>query len=84
MPRPTLEQYYNYLKEAPRTHGWGALLVYDRKKANLLLMQEHILRADRKAWIEPVSGEAQTENGKFSRLSNFTFGPPVLSFENSV
>ncbi|MBA6116603.1 MULTISPECIES: hypothetical protein [Pseudomonas] len=83
MPRPTLEQYYNYLKEAPRTHGWGALLVYDRKKANLLLMQEHILRADRKAWIEPVSGEAQTENGKFSRLSNFTFGPPVLSFENS-
>lgn len=32
MPRPTLEQYYNYLKEAPRTHGWGALLVYDRKK----------------------------------------------------
>ncbi|MFJ4053995.1 hypothetical protein ACIPZC_11085 [Pseudomonas sp. NPDC089743] len=83
MARPTLVQYYNYLKEAPRTYGWGAFLVYDRQKANLLLMQEHILRADTEAWIEPVSGEAQTESGKFSRLSNFTFGAPVLSFENS-
>ncbi|MFF5865762.1 hypothetical protein [Pseudomonas sp. NPDC012596] len=83
MARPTLEQYYKYLAAAPRTFGWGALLVYDRKKANLLLMQEHILRADKKAWIEPVSGETETENGKVTRLSNFTFGAPVLSFENA-
>ena len=58
-------------------------MVYDRKKANLLLMQEHILRADTKAWIEPVSGKTETENGKYYRLSNFTFGAPVLSFENA-
>ncbi|MCE5979901.1 hypothetical protein [Pseudomonas sp. JR33AA] len=83
MGRLTLEQYYNYMKGAPRARGWGALLVYDRQKANLLLMQEHIQRADTKAWIEPVSGEKETENGKFSKLSNFTFGAPVLSFENS-
>ena len=83
MARPTLEQYYKYLEGAPRTFGWGALLVYDRKKANLLLMQEHILRADTKAWIEPVSGKTETENGKDYRLSNVTFGAPVLSFENA-
>ncbi|MFJ4066548.1 hypothetical protein ACIPW4_14800 [Pseudomonas sp. NPDC089996] len=83
MARPTLEQYLTYMKGAPRTRGWGALLVYDRQKANLLLMQEHIQRAAEKAWIEPVSGEKETESGKLSRLSNFTFGAPVLSFENS-
>jgi len=83
MARPTLEQYYKYLEGAPRTFGWGALLVYDRKKANLLLMQEHIERAGRKAWIKPLTADMATESGKFSQLSNFTFGPPVLSFENS-
>ena len=82
MARPTLEQYYNYMKQKPRTREWGALLVYDRQKANLLLMQEHILRADTKAWIERVSGD-KVEDGTVFRLSNFTFGAPVLSFENS-
>ncbi|WP_336331934.1 hypothetical protein [Pseudomonas putida] len=83
MARPTLDEFYRYMGGAPRTRGWGALLVYDRQKANLLLMQEHILRADTKAWIEPVSGEKETENGKYSKLTNFAFGAPVLSFENS-
>jgi len=67
----------------PRTKGWGALLVYDREKANRLLMQEHILREEEGTWIEPVSGEKETENGNFTRLSNFTFGAPVLSFKNA-
>ncbi|GLO10051.1 hypothetical protein PPUJ20005_40200 [Pseudomonas putida] len=82
MARQTLEQYYNYMKQKPQTCEWGALLVYDRQKANLLLMQEHILRADTKAWIERVSGD-KVEDGTVFRLSNFTFGAPVLSFENS-
>ncbi|MFJ4053993.1 hypothetical protein ACIPZC_11075 [Pseudomonas sp. NPDC089743] len=83
MARPTLQQYYNYLKEKPRTYGWGAFLVYDRKKANLLLMQEHIQRADTEDWIEPISGEKEVESGTLYGLSNFRFGAPVLSFENS-
>ncbi|HDS1802876.1 TPA: hypothetical protein QEM76_005603 [Pseudomonas putida] len=82
MARPTLEQYYNFMKRKPQTRGWGAFLVYDRQKANLLLIQEHILRAGTKAWIEPVSGD-KVEGGTVFRLSNFTFGAPVLSFENS-
>ncbi|WP_306578874.1 hypothetical protein [Pseudomonas sp.] len=82
MARPTLEQLYKYMGDEPRTFGYGALLVYDRLKTNLLLMQEHILRADAKAWIEPVSGE-HSENGVTTKLSNIGFGPAVLSFENS-
>jgi len=66
----------------PRTHGFGAVLVYDREKTNLLLMQEYIARAETTAWIEPVSGE-HSENGVTTRLSNLGFGPAVLSFENS-
>ncbi|WPX87289.1 hypothetical protein [Pseudomonas asiatica] len=83
MARPTLSDYLTYMGKAPRTKGWGALLVYDRAKTNMLLMQEHILRGQQGAWIEPVSGEKVTENGKISRLSNFSFGAPVLSFENA-
>ena len=83
MARPSLKKYLIYMGEKPRTRGWGALLVYDRKKANRLLMQEHILREEKGTWIEPVSGEKETEIGKLSRLYNFAFGAPVLSFENA-
>lgn len=83
MTRPTFSELYTYMAEAPRTRGWGAFLIYDRQKANLLLMQEHILRSDSGAWIEPISDELETETGKYSRLENFAFGTPVLSFENS-
>lgn len=83
MTRPTFSELYTYMAEAPRTRGWGAFLIYDRQKANLLLMQEHILRSDSGAWIEPISAELETETGKYSRLENFAFGTPVLSFENS-
>ena len=83
MARPTLRNYLTYMGKEPRTKGWGALLVYDREKANRLLMQEHILREEKGTWIEPVSGEKETENGKLSRLHNFAFGAPVLSFENA-
>ena len=83
MARPTLRDYLTYMGKEPRTTGWGALLVYDREKANRLLMQEHILREEKGTWIEPVSGDKETENGKLSRLYNFAFGAPVLSFENA-
>lgn len=83
MARPTFSELYTYMAAAPRTRGWGAFLIYDRQKANLLLMQEHILRSGSGAWIEPLSGDLETETGKYSRLEDFTFGTPVLSFENS-
>ena len=83
MARPSFNEYLTYLRKQPRARGWGALLVYDREKSNRLLMQEHILRAEQEAWLEPVSGEKETENGKFTRLAQITFGAPVLSFENA-
>lgn len=83
MARLTIKQYEDYMKAAPRTWGYGAFLVYDRQKANLLLMQEHILRAEKEAWIEPVSGEETSNNGKIFRMTDIAFGAPVLSFENS-
>lgn len=83
MAKPTLDQYLTYMKAQPRTYGWGALLVYDRFKTNMLLAQEHVERFSENAWIEPVSVRKETETGSWTDVSDLTTGSPILSFVNS-
>ncbi|HKS11420.1 MAG TPA: hypothetical protein VJS90_00125 [Pseudomonas sp.] len=83
MAKPTLSEYLTYMKAQPRTYGWGALLVYDRFKTNMLLAQEHVERFAESAWIKPVSARKETETGSWTDVSNLTTGTPVLSFVNS-
>jgi hypothetical protein len=83
MAKPTLSEYLTYMKAQPRTYGWGALLVYDRLKTNMLLAQEHVERYTGSAWIKPVSARKETETGSWTDVSNLATGSPLLSFVNS-
>ncbi|MFJ3073234.1 hypothetical protein, partial [Pseudomonas sp. NPDC087029] len=40
----SLEEYLRRMGEKPWTFGWDALVVFDRYKTNVLLMQEYIDR----------------------------------------
>ncbi|MCO7514907.1 Ig-like domain-containing protein [Pseudomonas guariconensis] len=83
MARPTLSQYLNYLEQEPRTKGWGALLVYDRQRANRLLAQEFIARFDDSHWLKPINGTKETDSGIWTQMSDFKLGQPRLSFETA-
>ncbi|POA82860.1 hypothetical protein C1882_20660 [Pseudomonas sp. FW305-E2] len=83
MPRPTLAQYLQYLGEKPQTKNWGAILVYDRFKTNMLLTQEHIERFDGSHWLRPINLRHLSETGSYIDLSELTFSKPSLTFVNS-
>lgn len=83
MARPTFENYLKYLHAEPRTLGWGALLIYDRFRANRLLAQEHIQRFDDSAWLPPVNFRASTESGSWTEVRDLVMDKPRLSFANS-
>lgn len=83
MAKLTFANYLTYLKREPRTKGWGALLVYDRFKTNMLLAQEHIERFDNSRWLKPISVRVETEGGSWTDVSELTMDKPSLSFVNS-
>lgn len=83
MPRPTLAQYLKFLGEKPQTKDWGAILVYDRFKTNMLLTQEHIERFDGSHWLKPINLRDLTETGSYIDLAELTFSKPSLTFVNS-
>lgn len=83
MARPTLSQYLNYLEKEPRTKGWGALLVYDRQRANRLLAQEFIERFEGAHWLKPINGTKDTDSGIWTQMTDFKLGQPRLSFETA-
>ncbi|WP_156326669.1 hypothetical protein [Pseudomonas sp. NBRC 111127] len=83
MAKPTMEQYLTYMKSAPRTLGWGALLVYDRFRTNRLLAQEHIERFNNETWLPPISVRTETEAGSWTDVGGLIFDKPRLSFANS-
>ncbi len=84
MPRPTFSKYLSYLGAAPASQGWGALLVYDRFRANRLLAQEHIQRLDNSGWLPRINFKKDTENNSWTQCSDLVLDKPRLSFVNST
>ena len=75
------EQLMAWLKEKPQTYGWGAILAYDRQKANKMLKQEHISRFNSESILLPVSLEV-IGSGETKKLYGYEFDSPIISFEN--
>ncbi|WP_019408952.1 hypothetical protein [Pseudomonas psychrophila] len=75
------EQLMAWLKEKPQTYGWGAILAYDRQKANKMLKQEHISRFNSESILLPVSLEV-IGGGETKKLYGYEFDSPIISFEN--
>ena len=82
VPRSTLEKFKSYMRQAPRTFNWGALLVYDRFKTNILLAQEHIDNLSSGIWIPKINFVKEI-NGVTTRVRDLQLDRPVLSFVNS-
>jgi len=63
--------------------GWGALLIYDRAKTNVLLTQEYIERFNNSQYFPPYSATEETDQNAWSEMQDFILDRPRLSFTNS-
>ncbi|MGY2261839.1 hypothetical protein, partial [Pseudomonas sp. SDO55104_S430] len=50
------EEYIEWLRIKPRTNDWGALVAYEQKKCNELLLQNYVERFDDNSYMDPFNG----------------------------
>ena len=62
------------------THGWDAIVVYQRGQANNLLKQQHIKRFVTGNMSEPVNGDIESSTATRLLTHNLTLSAPHLSF----
>lgn len=82
----TLSELLAYMKGRSRTHGWDAIVAYDRSIANAQLMQQTIERlAAEDEQIPPISGELDLQNASGTRihLYGIQLNTLHLSFESA-
>lgn len=83
MKRETLDEFFESMKTA-KTYGWDALVVYDRGRANQLLLQEYIDRFDEGRYFPPLNFVTDTTPGvRWEITYDYLLDKPRLSFENS-
>ncbi|QHG63927.1 hypothetical protein [Pseudomonas putida] len=82
MPRMTMQEYRTYLEIGARTLGWGALLIYDRFKANRLLAQEYVEGLTNDKWMPLINFVHEKDNLR-TEVANVLLDKPLLSFVNS-
>ncbi|MEX5576180.1 hypothetical protein Q1J52_24915 [Pseudomonas lijiangensis] len=72
----------NWLKENPKTHGWDAVVVYNRGRANALLIQQYIKKLTAENYLAPIDGQIEGAGEKL-KFFGIQLGLPRLSFENA-
>lgn len=63
--------------------GWGIIAAVQRVKANHMILQAYIRHFERGSYIEPQSGEVQTDGGNKYIIENAVLDVPRMSFENA-
>lgn len=65
------------------THGWDAIVVYQRGQANNLLKQQHIKRFTTGNTLEPVNDDIESSTATRLLTHNLTLSAPHLSFNKA-
>ncbi|RAS21129.1 MULTISPECIES: hypothetical protein [unclassified Pseudomonas] len=81
--RLSLQAYLDLMAKEVDGLGWDAILVYDRVKTNVILLQEYIQRFNKESWFPPVTFDASTTAGVIERVIDYRFDKPRLSFSNA-
>ncbi|EMQ4856728.1 hypothetical protein AAIB78_001332 [Morganella morganii] len=65
------------------THGWDAIVVYQRGQANMLLKQQHIKRFTTGNTLAPVNEDIESSTATRLLTHNLTLSAPHLSFNKA-
>lgn len=77
------ENLLAWLALESRTQGWDSVVVIDRSKLNLVLIQGYIDRFNSESYFPPITDSVSTVPTQTEYLYDFTLDYPRLSFENA-
>ncbi|KFE44878.1 hypothetical protein [Pseudomonas syringae] len=77
------EELLQLLNVKPSTLNWDAVVVYNRGRANALMMQQYIQKLTAENYMRPIDGEIESEEGSKLKFFGIQLGIPRLSFENA-
>jgi hypothetical protein len=73
-----------WMKDSSRLLGWGLVVALERRKTNLILLQEYIKRFGEHSYLPPIKGEVMiVDNRRMELIHDFVMDVPALSFENA-
>ncbi|PHN72072.1 hypothetical protein AO286_12290 [Pseudomonas syringae] len=76
-------QLIEWMRVKPRTMGWGAILAFNRKDTNTVLLQEYINRFSTGHYLDPVTAYIPSNDVTGQYISDYVMDYPRLSFENA-
>lgn len=82
--RDSVDNLLSWMRQAPRTIDWNALVAYDRTKTNTVLLQEYIARFSTSSYFPPFNGTVDSTPSELEWIYDFIVDAPRLSFENAV
>ena len=77
------EELLKALAVKPSTFGWDALVVYNRGRANALLMQQYIQKLTAENYLQPIYDEIKVDDENKLHLFGAQLGVPRMSFETA-
>ncbi|WP_449105615.1 imidazole glycerol phosphate synthase subunit hisF [Pseudomonas mohnii] len=73
-----------WMKDNTRMLGWGLVVALERRKTNLIVLQEYIKRFSENSYLPPIRGEVEIVAGRrMEVIHDYVMNVPVLSFENA-
>lgn len=79
----TVDELLKWLDKKSKTFGWGAIVAYDRRKANRLLEQIFIQRFTDGSYLPLVSESIPHGEYTVEHISGLKLSVPKLSFQNA-
>lgn len=84
MSNNSLASLLAWMKDNTRMLGWGLVVALERKKTNLILLQEYIKRFNESSYLPPIRGDVEIVAGRrMEVIHDYVMDVPVLSFENA-
>jgi hypothetical protein len=73
-----------WMKDNTRMLGWGLIVALERRKTNLIVLQEYIKRFSESSYLPPIKGDVEIVAGRrMEVIHDYVMDVPVLSFENA-
>jgi len=80
----SLDSVLAWMKDNSRMLNWGLIVAVERRKANLLIIQEYIRRFGVGSYLKAIKGEVPIVEDKWMEyIHEFVLDVPRLSFENA-
>jgi hypothetical protein len=80
----SLESVLAWMKDSSPMLNWGLIVAVERRKANLLIIQEYIQRFGEGSYLPTIKGEVPiVEDQWMEYVHDFVLDVPRLSFENA-